>query len=74
LLFLASFAAALPFSPVDVEGQYPLPVDRLGPGLNIDLNALRLVQMEGKDPMWMTELQKVHWVMFLPNADRGLSI
>ena len=26
---------------------------------DLDLNSLRLVQLEGKDPVWMTELEKV---------------
>jgi bacterial leucyl aminopeptidase len=29
------------------------------PGFNLDLNSLRLVQLEGSDPLWMTELEKV---------------
>jgi leucyl aminopeptidase len=29
------------------------------PGFDLDLNARRLVQMEGKAPVWMTELEKV---------------
>lgn len=28
-------------------------------GFNVDLNEVRLVQMEGKDPVRMTELEKV---------------
>jgi len=28
-------------------------------GFNLDLNEVRLVQMEGKDPVRMTELEKV---------------
>lgn len=29
------------------------------PGFDLDLNALRLVEMEGQAPVWMTELDKV---------------
>jgi len=29
------------------------------PGFDLDLNARRLVQMEGKAPVWMTELEKI---------------
>ena len=29
------------------------------PGFDLDLNALRWVQLEGQDPMLMTELEKV---------------
>jgi leucyl aminopeptidase len=28
-------------------------------GFNLDLNAQRLVEMEGQAPVWMTELEKV---------------
>jgi hypothetical protein len=28
-------------------------------GYDLDLNSLRLVQLEGKDPVWMTEIEKV---------------
>jgi hypothetical protein len=29
-------------------------------GFDLDLNAPRLVQMEGQEPVWMTELEKVY--------------
>ena len=29
------------------------------PGFNLDLSAQRLVQLEGKEPIWMSELEKV---------------
>jgi hypothetical protein len=29
------------------------------PGFTLDLDAQRLVQTEGKDPVWMTEMDKV---------------
>ena len=28
-------------------------------GYDLDLNSLRLIQLEGKDPVWMTEIEKV---------------
>jgi bacterial leucyl aminopeptidase len=30
-------------------------------GYNLDLSAQRLVQMEGREPVWMTELEKVSY-------------
>jgi len=29
-------------------------------GYDLDLSSLRLVQLEGKDPVWMTEIEKIH--------------
>jgi hypothetical protein len=34
------------------------------PDFDLDLNASRLVQMEAKAPVWMTELEKVSLVLF----------
>lgn len=31
------------------------------PGFTLDLNAQRLVQTEGREPVWMTELDKVFY-------------
>lgn len=36
------------------------------PGFSLDLNAQRLVQMEGQAPVWITELEKV---ILFPNFD-----
>lgn len=56
LLSLASFAIATP-----VFEQVPLNAKLATyPGFDLDLNAQRLVQMEGQDPVWMTELEKVY--------------
>ena len=35
------------------------------PGFNLDLNSPRLVQLEGNDPLWMTELEKVALLLSL---------
>ena len=32
-------------------------------GYDLDLNSLRLIQLEGKDPVWMTEIEKVCFSM-----------
>jgi leucyl aminopeptidase len=57
VLFLACAAIATPLS--SFLDQVPLN-DRLEyPGFDLDLNAPRLVQMEGQAPTWMTELEKV---------------
>ena len=39
-------------NPIAQDDQTPL-------GYDLDLNSLRLVQLEGKDPVWMTEIEKV---------------
>lgn len=58
LLSLVSIISATPFL-YDSE-QIPLKADGLThPGFDLDLNALRLVQLEGQPPVWMTELEKV---------------
>ena len=50
LLSIGSLGKA---SPIGFEDdQTPLRYD-------LDLNSLRLVQLEGKDPVWMTEIEKV---------------
>ncbi len=36
-----------------------MPRTRTYPGFDLDLNALRLVEMDGRAPVWMTELEKV---------------
>jgi hypothetical protein len=54
--FLLSIGLLRKASPTAFEddhcGQTPL-------RYNLDLNPLRLVQLEGKDPVWMTEFEKV---------------
>ena len=63
LLALACVAIATPVSlPSDrVAAQTPLQAGLMTsyPGFHLDLNALRLVQIEDRPPVWMTELDKV---------------
>jgi hypothetical protein len=56
-------AAANPLPWLNVQ----LPFDvyqNVHPGFYLDLGARRLVQMEGKEPVWMTELEKVDQATF----------
>ncbi|KDR83532.1 hypothetical protein GALMADRAFT_235734 [Galerina marginata CBS 339.88] len=57
LISLVSLIAATPLA---YDEQTPLTAQKQYPGFDLDLNALRLVQMEGKDPVWMSELEKIH--------------
>ncbi|KAF9076377.1 peptidase, partial [Rhodocollybia butyracea] len=50
---LVSLALASPF---DGTGQLPLSVQE---GFDLDLNALRLIQLEGQVPEWVTEYRKI---------------
>jgi leucyl aminopeptidase len=65
-LSLASLALAIPFyypQSASDGNQVQLqlsPEDFADyPGFDLDLNELRLVQLEGRDPVWMTEYEKV---------------
>lgn len=51
----ASLAAA---SPVLLEQQPFEALNSIEPGFSLDLNAQRLVEMQGKPPVWMSELDK----------------
>lgn len=58
LLALVSLTLATPLT-YNLE-QIPLnAADTTYPGFDLDLNALRLVEMDGRAPVWMTELEKV---------------
>ncbi|KDQ64752.1 hypothetical protein JAAARDRAFT_684578 [Jaapia argillacea MUCL 33604] len=60
LLSFVCLAAATPLAILSDAGQLPLAGDGLHyPGFDLDLNALRLVQLEGQAPQWMTELEKI---------------
>jgi leucyl aminopeptidase len=60
LAVLFSFACAALSTPLSpFLNQVPLSDQIDYPGFNLDLNALRLVQMEGQQPMWITELDKI---------------
>ncbi|KAJ7593631.1 peptidase [Mycena floridula] len=39
--------------------QVPLDIHKQYPGFSLDLNEERLVQMEGQEPVWMTEWEKI---------------
>jgi bacterial leucyl aminopeptidase len=54
-------ALAIPFFSVLDNGQIPVALESYSnhPDFDLDLNELRLVQLEGQDPVWMTELDKV---------------
>ena len=53
LFALVSCALATPLT------QNPIGVETAQHGFSLDLNARRLVQFEGQEPLWMTELEKV---------------
>jgi bacterial leucyl aminopeptidase len=54
LLHFACIAAAMP-----VFDQQPLASGSQYPGFSLDLNDMRLVQLEGRSPVWMSEWEKV---------------
>lgn len=57
LIALVSLVSA---TPLLYNDQLPLNAEATTyPGFDLDLNALRLVQMDGQAPVWMTELEKV---------------
>ncbi|KAI0079660.1 peptidase [Panus rudis PR-1116 ss-1] len=58
ILALATVASAL----LDTADQVPLDVQRplTYPGFSLDLSERRLVQLEGQEPVWMTELDKIN--------------
>jgi len=63
LLSLVSLATATPLSLLSSNEQVPFSnlVEHMTsyPGFDLDLNAQRLVQLEGQEPIWMTELEKI---------------
>ncbi|KAF8165145.1 peptidase [Crassisporium funariophilum] len=59
LISLVSLVAATPLT-YSNNDQAPLsPEETTYPGFDLDLNALRLVHLEGQNPVWMTELEKI---------------
>ena len=60
LLSVAGLVLASPLLQLDLyivgDGQTPL---NSYPGMNLDLNDMRLVELEGQAPKWMSELEKV---------------
>lgn len=61
LLAFACLAVATPLSAFFDNDQVSLGgyQDHDYPGYDLDLSAQRLVEMEGQEPIWMTELEKV---------------
>jgi hypothetical protein len=64
-LSLACLALAIPFysSEGTNGGQVQFSAEDYTnyPGYDLDLNELRLVQLEGREPVWMTEYEKVRF-------------
>lgn len=66
-LSLASLALAIPFySPENQNGGSQVQLGKFTPedyanypGYDLNLHDLRLVQLEGREPVWMTEYEKV---------------
>lgn len=63
-LSLACLALAIPFYSSEspngqVQLQFSVEDYANYPGYDLDLNDLRLVQLEGREPVWMTEYEKV---------------
>lgn len=66
-LSLASLALAIPFySSENPNGDSQVQLGKFTPedyanypGFDLNLNELRLVQLEGREPVWMTEYEKV---------------
>ncbi|KAF8974389.1 peptidase [Flammula alnicola] len=57
---LIALVSVISATPLIYNGQIPLNAEGATyPGFDLDLNALRLVQMEGKVPVWMSELEKI---------------
>jgi leucyl aminopeptidase len=55
LLGLVNLVVAGPFA----YEQIPISEQITHPGFTLDLDARRLVQFEGQEPKWLTELEKV---------------
>ena len=63
LLALVTLATAFQTSQTPLTLQntlVPVPEDADFTGIHLDLNALRLVHFEDWEPIWITELEKVH--------------
>lgn len=63
LLSFVCIATATPLASFDVGSQHPFGTTEelvtSYPGFDLDLSEQRLVQMDGQEPVWMTELEKV---------------
>jgi leucyl aminopeptidase len=59
-LIIISLVSLVSTTPLVYNDQFPVGTQQGSyPGFDLDLNAVRLVQMEGESPVWMTELDKV---------------
>lgn len=61
---MKSFAAILSLLTLVTSGVVALPYGiqspfEIHPGFNLDLNAQRLIELDGHQRVWMTELEKV---------------
>jgi bacterial leucyl aminopeptidase len=64
LISLACLARAVASPLSATYGSEQVPLDGLEKhGFDLDLSAQRLVQMEGQKPVWMTELEKVSYII-----------
>lgn len=73
LLPLVTLALASPFEQIPLSGNVgfnDVPAD-----FELDLNEMRLVQMENQEPVWMSERDKVRTrtLQLLHDADAGLA-
>ena len=61
LAFLLSIVSLGKANPIGFaqDNQTRTPFTYDGDLSGLDLNSLRLVQLEGRDPVWMTEIEKV---------------
>lgn len=59
LLSLLTLAVAGPVAQYSRE-QFPMELPTHYPGYSLDLGEMRLVELEGQSPVWMSELDKVH--------------
>lgn len=58
LVFLLGLVNLVVSGPLAFE-QVPISRQLCHPGFSLDLNDRRLVQFEGQEPKWLTELEKV---------------
>ncbi|KAJ2916509.1 hypothetical protein MD484_g3917, partial [Candolleomyces efflorescens] len=59
LLALLTLAIAGPVAQYSRE-QFPMELPTSHPGYSLDLGEMRLVELEGQAPMWVSELDKIH--------------
>jgi len=59
ILAIASVAIATTFTSENTQQPFDLPVVGY-PGFDLDLNERRLIQLEGQEPVWVTELDKIN--------------